>query len=62
MYSKYKKKRTIIITVALVVILIVVFCLTAYYVISSQTVQLKQKTITVEYGNEYTPTVTDFIN
>lgn len=62
MYSEYKKKRTIIITVVLVVILIVAFCLTAYYVISSQTVQLKQKTITVEYGNEYTPNITDFIN
>lgn len=62
MYSEHKKKRTIIITVVLIVILAVALCLTAYYVISSQTVQLKQKTITVEYGNEYTPNISDFIN
>lgn len=62
MYSEHKKKRTIIITVVLIVILAVALCLTAYYVISSQTVQLKQKTITVEYGNEYILNISDFIN
>lgn len=61
MYSAQKKKK-IIITVVIIAIIILGLCVSAFLVISSQTVQLKQKSVTVEYGTVYTPKVTDFVD
>lgn len=61
MYSAQKKKK-IIITVVIIAIIILGLCVSAFLVISSQTVQLKQQSVTVEYGTVYSPEVTDFID
>ena len=61
MYSAQKKKK-IIITVVIIAIIILGLCFSAFIVISSQTIQLKQQSVTVEYGTVYTPEVTDFID
>jgi hypothetical protein len=61
MYSAQKKKK-IIITVVIIAIIILGLCVSAFIVISSQIVQLKQQSVTVEYGTIYTPEVIDFID
>lgn len=61
MYSAQKKKKIIIIIVTIAII-ILGLCVSAFIVISSQTVQLKQQSVTIEYGAVYTPKVTDFID
>ena len=61
MYSAQKKKKIIIIIV-IIAIIILGLCVSAFIVISSQTVQLKQQSVTIEYGTVYTPKVTDFID
>lgn len=62
MYSSHKKKKIIIICVIIALIVIIGIGTTSFLFISSQSFNLSNDTITIEYGTVYNPSLTDFIS
>lgn len=62
MYSSHKKKKIIIICIIIALIVIVGIGTTGYLLISSQSFNLSNDTITIEYGTYYNPSLTDFVD
>lgn len=62
MYSSHKKKKIIIICVIIALIVIIGIGIVSFLLISSQSFNLSNNTITIEYGTAYNPSLTDFVN
>ena len=62
MYSSHKKKKIIIICIIVALIVIVGIGTAGYLLISSQSFNLSNDTITIEYGTYYNPSLTDFVD
>lgn len=62
MYSSHRKKKIIIICVIMALIVIIGIGIVSFLLISSQSLNLSNNTITIEYGTAYNPSLTDFVN
>lgn len=62
MYSSHRKKKIIIICVIIALIVIIGIGIVGFLLISSQSFNLSNNTITIEYGTAYNPSLTDFVN
>lgn len=62
MYSSHRKKKIIIICVIIALIVIIGIGIVGFLLISSQSFNLSNDTITIEYGTSYNPSLTDFVN
>lgn len=62
MYSSHRKKKIIIICVIMALIVIIGIGIVSFLLISSQSFNLSNNTITIEYGTAYNPSLTDFVN
>lgn len=62
MYSSHRKKKIIIICVIIILIVIIGIGTASFLLISSQSFNLSNDTITIEYGTAYNPSLADFVN
>ena len=62
MYSSHKKKKLIILFVIITLIVIIGSSIAVFLFISSQSFNLVNNTIIIEYGSQYTPSLSDFVN
>lgn len=62
MYSSHRKKKIVIICVIIALIVIIGIGTASFLLISSQSFDLINDTITIEYGTAYTPSLADFVN
>lgn len=61
MYSEQRKKKKIISIIIISIILVLSIAIGIIFVISSQSFKLAKDTVTVEYGEAYTPSIDDFV-
>ncbi len=62
MYSSHQKKKIIVVCVIITLILIIGIGIAGYLLISSQSFNLSNDTITIEYGTSYNPSLADFVD
>ena len=62
MYSSHKKKKLIVLFVIIALIVIIGSSIAVFLFISSQSFNLVNDTIIIEYGSQYTPSLSDFVN
>lgn len=62
MYSSHRKKKIIIICIIIALIVVIGIATASFLLISSQSFNLSNDTVTIEYGTSYNPSLTDFVN